>query len=181
MMRALIAVCLFLIPIDVLGWQLAVGGGVTAGLVRGRAPTGTATGWDVLAQWTRQPFVGQRWAVDLEAGQFATEKINGGLLERGRLESAAVLWERRVPLRYDLRPWFGIGAGLDYVRYDDRLRLDSQEYAVAAYSATHETSACLQAAIVLPISRSWSASLVGSTDYPGHLSTITMTFIWRLL
>jgi len=180
-MRALIVVCLMLIPADVLGWQLAVGGGLTAGLIRGTAPTGTATGWDVLAQWTREPLVGQRWAVDIEAGQFATNRINDGLLERGRLESAALLWERRVPLRYDLRPWFGIGAGLDHVRYDDRLRLNSQEYAVGAYPATRDTSACLKAAIVLPIGRSLSVSWVGSTDFPGHLSTITMTLIWRLL
>ncbi len=180
-MRILIAIWLFLFPIGVLGWQLAVGGGLTAGLVDGMEPTGTATGWNMFAQWSRQPIVGQRWAVDLDAGQFATGRVHSGLVERGRIESAALLWEQRVPLSYDLRPWMGIGGGLDHLRYDDRLQINSQGYAIGTFPATRETSVCLQGIIVLPISHSWSASLVGSTDFPGHLSTITTTLIWRLL
>lgn len=180
-MRVLIVACVFLIPVDAAGWQLAVGGGVTTGLIRGAISRGTVTGWDILGQWTRQPFVGQRWAVDLDVGQFGTGSVRGGLLARGRIASAALLWERRVPLRYGFRPWVGIGAGLDHVRYDDRLQLDSRGYAIQAYPATHETSACLQAAIVLPIGFSWSVAVLGSTDFPGHISTITMILTWRLL
>lgn len=180
-MRALITICLFIFPVDALGWQLAVGGGLTAGMVPAIAPTGTASGWSILAQWTRQPRVGQRWTVDVGLGQFGTGHVHSGLLERGRIESAALLWERRVPLHYGLRPWLGIGAGLDHVRYDDRLRTDAQGYAIGTLPAAHDTAACLQVAIAIPISRSWSTSLVGSTDFPGHLSTITLTLLWRLL
>lgn len=180
-MRTLTLFCLLLVPIDVLGWQLAVGGGLTAGMVQWAVSTGTATGWNVAAQWTREPRVGERWAVDLDVGQFGTGRVYSGLVERGRIAGASLLWEWREPLHYDFRPWLGIGGGFDRVRYDDRLHINAQGYVIGTYAATQETSACLQVAAVLPMTRSWSASLVGSTDFPGHLSMISLILLWRLL
>ncbi|MHB8254184.1 MAG: hypothetical protein ACYDEV_10915 [Acidiferrobacter sp.] len=181
MMRALLLACLLWIPSLAGAWQLALGGGLVAGVLQGSRSTGTATGWDFTTQWSRQPFVAQRWSVDLTIGQFATSQIASGLLERGRIATAALFWERRVPLSYDLRPWWGLGGGIAHIRYDRRLQINAQGYAVGTYAATSNTDATVLAEVNLPLSRSWSVSLVGATTWPTHLSTITLTLLWRLL
>lgn len=180
-MRALLLVWLIGFAPVASAWQLALGGGLVAGdlpMANQAAPT---TGWSFMAQWSRQPFVARRWDVNLTVGQFATDAVANGILERGRIATAALLWERRIPFTYDLRPWLGAGLGISHVRYDDRLQINAQGYAVDSYAPTSHTDAMAQVAMGLRLSRSWSVSLIGATNWPAHFSTITLTLLWRLL
>lgn len=161
-------------------WQLAVGGGLTASDVAGAA-AGPAVGWQVVGQWTREPDVGERWLVDLGVGQFATKGQAQGVLERGRAVSALVLWGRRVPLSYSIRPWWGIGAGVTQLRYDERLQLNSQGYAIASGSPVRSTNLALGGTVAIPIGHSWQVACTVDTTWPSRLSTITLTLLWRLL
>lgn len=177
-MRALWWLAILAVPGTAAAWQLALGGGLAAGVLRG---SGAVTGWDVGMQWSRRPVVATRWVIDLTVGQFANTKVANGVAERGRIMTATYEWERRVPISYDLRPWWGVGGGVAHIRYDDRERINAQGYAVEFYGATSETDATVQTAVGLRLSRSWSVALVAATDWPAHLSTITLTLFWRLL
>jgi len=180
-MRALFLIWLFAVPCTGFAWQLALEGGLAASVRQGSGFAGTATGWDFGARWSRRPFVARRRAVDLTVGQFANNGVANGLLERGRIATATYEWEWRVPLTYDLRPWWGVGGGIARIRYDERTQTNARGYAVAFYGPTSETDATVQTDIGLRLSRSWSVSLVGATDWPAHISSITLTLLWRLL
>lgn len=161
-------------------WQLAVGGGLTAGDVAGAA-AGPAEGWQIMGQWAREPVVGERWLVDLGVGQFATRGQAQGVLERGRAVTGLVLWERRLPLSYRIRPWWGVGVGVTRLRYDERLQLNSQGYAVSSDLPVRSTDLALGGTVSIPINHSWQAACTFETTWPSRLSTITLTLLWRLL
>lgn len=161
-------------------WQLAVGGGLTAGDVAGPA-AGPAEGWQMVGQWAREPEVGERWLVDLGVGQFATRGRAQGVLERGRTITALVLWGRRLPLSYRVRPWWGVGAGVTRVRYDERQQLNSQGYAIASKAPVRSTDLALGGTVSIPLGHSWQVACTFETTWPSRLSTITLTLLWRLL
>ena len=161
-------------------WRLSVGGGLLAGIVPAPSPAATALGWQFAGQWTREGYVGQRWLVDLTAGQFATRPGAGGLLERGRELGGLVVWERRVPFSYAFRPWVGVGAGVTHYRFDDRLRLNANGYAVGTSPDDSENDADLGIGANIPLGRSWSIGITAQTGFPSHLSTFGVTVLWRL-
>ncbi len=168
------------LPVSCSAWRLSVGGGLLAGLVQASSPTGTALGWQFAGQWTREGYVGQRWLVDLTAGQFATRPGSSGLLERGRELGGLVLWERRIPFSYAFRPWLGIGAGVTRYRFDDRLRLNGDGYAVGTYPDSSESDWDIGIGASIPINRSWSIGVTAQTGFPTRISTFGVTVLWRL-
>ena len=168
------------LPLSCCAWRLSVGGGLLAGIVPVPSPTGTALGWQFTGQWTREGYVGQRWLVDLTAGQFATQAQPDGFLERGRELGGLVLWQRRVPFSYAFRPWLGIGAGITRYRFDDRLRLNSGGYAVGTYPDGSATDWDLGIGASIPLDRSWSIGITAQTGFPTRISTFGVTVLWRL-
>lgn len=180
-MRIFCLCLLLFIPRMAPAWQLALGGGLEAADLQASMPTGVMTGWTLVAQWSRESYVASRFVVDLRLSQLGTQAISQGLLERGRAIGVDLLWERRLPLNYRLRPWWGVGAGVRHVRYDDRLRTNLQGYAVSSYPSTRSTDFSVRATIGLPLSPAWSVSLTGSRTIPTNDSTITLDVLWRLL
>lgn len=164
------------LPAACRAWQLAVGGGVLTGLV-----PGTAFGWQFTGQWTRAGYAGERWLVDANIGQYATQAGANACLERGRATSVLALWERRTPVSYVFRPWIGIGGGISRYRLDDRQRLNGAGYAIASYPAIVENDADLALAITVPLARSWSLAITAQTGFPSRISTVSMTVLWRLM
>jgi len=174
------AVFLSISPMAV-AWQLALGGGLTGGVLAEPSGTTNAAGWQFLAQWTRRPRVARRVLIDLSVGQWASVGSGGGFLERSRVVSALLFFEGRLPLTYALRPWWGLGGGLTEARYDLRMRLNGQGYAVGyAPSVTHNDWT-VAGTVSLPLDRSWSLALTAATNGPSRFSTVTLTLVWRLL
>jgi hypothetical protein len=163
------------LPAGAAAWRLAAGGGLLAGLV-----PGTAFGWQFTGQWTRSGYAGQRWLLEADVGQYATEAAPGAWLERGRAASLLAFWERRTPLSYAFRPWLGIGGGISRYRFDERQRLNDQGYAIASYPAIVENDADLAVTMSVPLARSWSVALTAQTGFPSRISTVSMTVLWRL-
>ena len=164
------------LPAGAGAWRLAAGGGLLAGLV-----PGVAYGWQFTGQWTRAGYAGERWLVEANIGQYATEAGPDAWLERGRTTSLLVLWECRAPISYTFRPWLGIGGGISHYRLDDRQRLNGAGYAIASYPAITENDADLAVAMTVPLAPSWSVAITAQTGFPSRISTVSMTVLWRLL
>ncbi len=164
------------LPAGAGAWQLAAGGGLLAGLV-----PGTAFGWQFTGQWTRAAYAGERWLVDADIGQYATEAHADACLERGRAASVLVFWELRAPFSYAFRPWLGIGGGISRYRFDERQRLNDAGYAIASYPAVVENDANIAVAMTVPLAPSWSVAITAQMAFPSRISTVSMVVLWRLL
>ncbi len=172
--------CLFLLPKPACAWGLSVGGGVDAGLVPGTRSAEPVLGWRFLTQWSRTTGVGRRLVFDVGVGQFATRAGAGGLSERGRETEGLLVWQRRLPFSYRIRPWLGLGIGVSHYRFDDRVPVDGAGFGVGAYPAVSQNDLTLGAELSVPLSRNWSVNITSQTGFPTRISTVTMTVLWRL-
>ena len=178
-MKTIQKVSLFLVawglPAGAAAWRLAAGGGLLGGFV-----PGGAFGWQFTGQWTRSGYAGQRWLLEADVGQYATEAGPDAWLERGRATSLLAFWERRTPFSYAFRPWLGIGGGVSRYQIDERQLLNGQGYVIASPPSIVENDADLAVTMTVPLARSWSVAITAQTGFPSRISTVSMTVLWRL-
>ncbi|MDA8391016.1 MAG: hypothetical protein M0Z76_09860 [Gammaproteobacteria bacterium] len=162
-------------------WRLSVGAGADWAQAPGLGGVLGMRGVSAQAVVSDRPFAGRAFAFVLGASRLATplpaRRVETITAWRGRC-----VWEWRLPLTYALRPWWGVGLGVDRLQRNRRYVKDALGYAQIHEPARDNWLPVWSVVAVAPLPARLAVQLsLASAVGPHPLSTVTVSLMWRIV